>query len=218
MKRNENGEINILLIVVVLVSLIAVGFVVAFVWAFGERDRYKNDSDSIVATAVEEAKTEQESTTKAWCLENEKLPNLTFSGPADFGSVKFDYPKTWASYNVDNSNSKYSVYFNPKMVPSTSNKESTFALRITVENKSYESVLKTFETAAGKGEVTIKPITVGGDKNFGGMRIDGQIDKTTKASIAVFRIRDKSLILRTDGDSFVNDFNETILKTLEFQP
>ena len=218
MRRNENGEVNVLLIVVVLVSLIAVGFAGAFIWAFGERDNYKNNTESIVATAVEEARIDQTKIEEERFLEEQKKPNIEFSAPSDFGSVKFNYPRTWASYNVDNSSSKHSVYFYPKMVPNTSNRDAAFALRMVVETKTYEATLKSFESSASKGDITITPITTGKDENLKGMRVDGKIDKDRTGSIVVFKISDnKALTLRTDGENFMGDFNNTILQTLQFQ-
>jgi hypothetical protein len=50
------------------------------------------------------------------------------------------------------------------------------------------------------------------------MRIDGQISKTSNGSIAIFQIRDKTLSLRTDSQTFIGDFDNVILNSLQFQP
>jgi len=219
MNRNENGEVNIQLIVIILISFVAVGFAVAFIWAFGERDNYMNNTESIVAEAVESARADQTKIEEARFVEERKLPNFEFEAPSDFGSVKFKYPRTWASYNSEKSTNNFAVYFYPKMVPSTSNRESIFALRFSVDNKSYETTLKNFESLASKGEVTVTPINVGVGNKFSGMRVDGAIEKDIKGAIAIFKVAgNKTLTLRTDRQDFIGDFNNTILTTLEFEP
>jgi len=217
MRKNENGEVNVLLIVVVVVSIVAAGFAVAFFWAFSERDNYKNNTESIVAAAVEEARADQTEIERAWFAEEQKKPNLAFAGPADFGSVKFKYPRTWSAYNVENSATKYSVYFHPKMVPNTTDTKSKFALRVSVEAKTYEETLQYYESYVDQGTVTIKPINTGIGGKFKGMRINGRAGTSFNGSIAVFKIRDKSLTIRTDISNYIADFN-SLLKTLNFQP
>ena len=217
MNRTESGAVNVLLIVVVMVSLIAVGFAVAFFWAFNDRDHYKNDSDALVAAAVATAKSEAQKAFDTTVAEALKQPYVSFSGPADFGSVSFSYPRTWAGYNVENSANRYAVYYAPQVVPNTGNKASLFSLRVSIVNQTYETVLKSYESLAISGKVTVTPITTGTD-GFGGMRVDGTFDDQFHGSAAIFKIRDKTLTLRTDSQDYMNDFNNVVLATLHFTP
>ena len=222
MNRNESGEVNILLIVVIFVSLIAVGFAVAFFWAYGERNHYMNDSDAIVAEAVEEAKEEQKADDVVWHEEEMKKPYWDFQSPGVFGSVKFQYPKTWAAYNAENTATRYSAYFNVQTVLPTSVKSSIHALRILVTNQAYEAVLKSFESAVTGGKLTATPVVAGlvDDEHtgFNGVRFDGTLDNAFNGSAVIFKIRDKTLTVRTDSQDFMADFNNIILPSLSFTP
>ncbi len=64
------------------------------IWAFLERQDYKNNSDtkaeqaSIIAVQNEGTRKDEE------FIEREKNPYKTYQGPDDYGSLNIQYPKT----------------------------------------------------------------------------------------------------------------------------
>lgn len=221
---NESGEANAFLIAAIFLGVAAVALGVAFGWAFMQMNDYRDNSDQKVNVAVEEARAAQKIESAQVCAEEAKLPHLVFTGPADFGSVKFEYPKTWAVFVEKDgtgatSTTQYTAYFNPKIVPPI-NAKTPLALRMNIESKAYDQVLKTYDAKIKKGELKASPVTLGQTADFRGyegMRIDGLFEEGITGSAVIFKIRDKTLTLRVDSQNYMGDFNETILTTLSFE-
>jgi hypothetical protein len=207
----------IIAIVLSLTTVIAAG---AFIWAYGQMLHYKNDADTIVAEAVVDAKDQQFQADELTFSEEAKKPYNQFAGPSDFGSVSFDYPKTWSVYNAKNDKDGYQVYFYPDIMPPIG-EDTALALRLSVENKSYDEAIKSYSGDAEKGTLTATPWTVGQTNDFAGfkgMRLDGQIGKNLSSSMVLFKVRDKTLVLRTDATTWLGDFDNIVLNSLKFVP
>jgi hypothetical protein len=94
--QKQQGFISIALAVIFgLLFFVSSGVAI---WALGERSTYKNDSDELVQQAVTAAVQEAESAKETEFVEREKLPTRTYQGPDTYGSISFDYPKTWSLY------------------------------------------------------------------------------------------------------------------------
>ncbi|GHU10004.1 hypothetical protein FACS189431_8700 [Alphaproteobacteria bacterium] len=214
--QNAPRTVNVSFIVAIVLALTTLGALAAFIWAYLEKDHYQYDTELIVAEAVTEAKQAQYTTDEGIFFEEAKKPNTIFAGPSDFGSVGFNYPKTWSVYNDKNDSSNYSAYFYPIMVPPIK-AETAYALRVSVESKAYDDAIKSYKSQTDKGELSATPITttLGG---YNGMRFDGQIAKGLSGSIVVFKVRDKTLTVRVDSQDYMGDFNNTILPSLTFVP
>ena len=127
----------------------------------------------------------------------------------------FDYPKTWSVYVADNGTSgDYEAYLNPVAVPTVSNSQ-PYATRVVVDDRTYDVVLRSYESAVKKGDLKSAPITING---FTGVRLDGKFSNTRTGSSVIFKVRDKTLILSSDATTFKNDFDNVILKSLDFNP
>src|SRR3990172_3609611 len=115
-KDQSGGAASVLVIVLLLVGLVAAaGF---GWWAFGQRPDYKNNFDKKAAEEVAKAKAEQKTQLEKEFAEREKSPYKTFKGSATYGSVTFNYPKTWSGYvEEDNTSSPINGYFFPGIVP-----------------------------------------------------------------------------------------------------
>ncbi len=221
----ESGEVNPFLIAAIFLGVAAVALGVAFGWAYMQMNDYKDNTNQKINVAVEEARAAQKTEDAKNYVEEAKKPNLIYQGPSDFGSVTFNYPKTWAAYldkdgTGQTSNTQYLAYFAPKTVPPVSVKTSVFALRMNIQTRAYDDVLKTYDNVIKKGEVSASPITVGKTadfKGYQGMRMDGTFDDGLKGSAVIFKIRDKTLTLRTDSQDYMSDFNNTVLPSLKFE-
>ncbi len=209
----ESGAVNPLLISNLLTGLMVLVLTGATIWLFMGYTDYKSNSDQKVASAVASAKKEQLQIDEKSFLEKEKLPTRTYTGPADLGSVSLQYPRTWSVY-VGQQVGALEVYMHPDVVPPVSNTQ-PFATRVVVEDKPYETVLKAYDALVKKGDLRSNPVTIEG---FSGIRLDGKFTKEREGSAVVFKVRDKTLTVATDASAYRNDYDNTILKSLKFNP
>ena len=183
------------------------------IWAYFSYSEQKTNVDGKVALAVAEAKKEQSDIESEKFAQREKEPNRQFVGPDDYGRLVFDYPKTWSVY-VARDVSKggtYEAYLNPITVPPVSPTQQ-FSLRVTIEQEDYDKVVKSYEALVKKGELRTSAASANGNS---GTRLDGSFSKDIRGSAVIYKVRDKTITLRTDADTFKPDF-ENIIKTINF--
>lgn len=214
-KSNQSGEANPLLIASILLALLAAGLGGFGIWAFMGYQDHKNNVDAKIAVAVEQANTEQAKKLDAEFIEREKQPYTKFNGPDDLGHVTFDYPKTWSVYVANNGSSgAYEAYLNPVAVPTVANNQ-PFAARVVIENRTYETTLRGYESLVKNGKLKSSPITI---NNFTGVRLDGEFSKERTGSAVIFKVRDKTLMVASDASAFRGDFDNIVLRSLDFNP
>lgn len=212
-KSYQYGGVNPLLVTNILTGLVVVVLTGLLIWAYMGYSDYKNNTDDKIATAVAKAKTEQKTIDEAAALEREKVPTRTFNGPADLGSVSFQYPKTWSAYTARQA-TNLEAYFHPDVVPPIGESQ-PFALRVLVEDKPYETIIKSYDSLVKKGSLRSNPVTVEG---FSGIRLDGQFSKDRTGSAVIFKVRDKTLTVASDATAYNDDYDDTVLKSLKFNP
>ncbi|MDB5162228.1 MAG: hypothetical protein JWM52_736 [Candidatus Saccharibacteria bacterium] len=203
----------ILSIVFIATTLIASG---VMIWALVNYFDQKDNVDTKVSTAVSDAKKVQADDLEAKFLQRDKEPNRQFVGPDDLGRVVFNYPKTWSVY-IDKTgattNSSYQAYLNPASVPSVaSNSTTQYALRVTIEAKDYDQVISSYQSLVKKGDLKTSAVKAD-DQN--GTRLDGAFSKDIRGSAVIFKIRDKTVTIRTDADTFKTDF-DALIATITF--
>lgn len=214
MKRySQRGAANVWLIMTIVLSIttiIAAGFLV---WALINYFDQKDNVDSKVATAVATAKKEQADEDEAKFLERDKQPNRQFVGPDDYGRLTFDYPKTWSVFveKDTTSGNVFTAYLNPVSVPPISS-STQVALRVTIETKDYEDAVSSYQTAVKRGDLKSSTVSADGQS---GTRLDGQFSKDIRGSAVIFKIRDKTVTLRSDADTFKGDF-DALIATITF--
>ena len=213
-KRDVVGIVKT--IVIIVVSLIAVTFIGLFIWMFTQYDEAQSDVDEKVAVAVAEAKDEQTMKMEAEFLEREKYPYKTFSGPVDYGQLTFEYPKTWSVYIAETAvnGGDFKAYFNPGQVEAPVDK-TVNALRVEILDDSFDDVVDGYrrEVENKKGELSVSSTTVNGTA---ANRYVGKIPRTEFNGIfVVFKLRDKTVILRTDSVLFQEDFDK-LIETVTF--
>jgi len=183
------------------------------VWLYLNYTDQKNNVDTKVDDAVSVAKKEQADADEVKFTKREKEPNREFVGPDDYGRVSFNYPKTWSVYvNKDVSKGgTYEAYLNPITVPPVSATQQ-FALRVIIEEKDYDKVLTTYDALVKKGDLASSSVSADGSS---GTRLDGSFTKDIRGSAVIFKIRDKTLTIRTDANTFATDFN-ALIATIKF--
>ncbi len=232
---DTRGQISPMLIWVALLGVTTVGFAGLSIWAYMNYSSQKQNVDSKVTVAVAEAVKKQSDTDEANFAKAEKQPLRQFAGLDDYGRITFDYPKTWSAYqstDVSNGNgATYAVYLNPTLVsptpsspladlalvPKTASSTVTdvpkFALRVVVEQKSYDTSLKQYDDYIKSGQ--LKSSAFSNDNKITGTRLDGNFNQNIRGSAIVIKMRDRTLTIRTDADVFKADF-EALIKTLNF--
>ena len=212
---HESGSVNPLLIASILLAVLCAALAGFGVWAFANYQDQKVNTDSKIESAVTSAKTKQASELEKQFIEREKQPYVKFNGPDDLGHVSFDYPKTWSVYIANNGVSgSYEAYLNPSTVPTVA-ADQPYATRVVIDNKTYDTTLKSYESLVKKGSLKSTPITING---FTGVRLDGTFSKQRQGSSVIFKVRDKTLTISSDATTFAADFDGVIIKSLDFNP
>lgn len=212
-RQNEQGVISGSLIAIIGLAVLVLGTGSAAIWAYVNYTEQKSNVDGKISLAEAEARKVQSDIDEAKFAEREKEPKRQFVGPDDYGRLTFDYPKTWSVYEATDISrgGNYEAYLNPVTVPPISSVQQ-YALRVLVEEKDYDQVVKSYESLVKKGDLRNSPVSANGNN---GTRLDGSFSKDIRGSAVIYKIRDKTVTLRTDADTFKPDF-ENLIKTMNF--
>lgn len=213
LRTNARGAVNGLLVATITLVFLFLGASAFAIWSYMNYDDQKTNVDAKVSVAVAEAKKDQADLDAEKFAEQEKEPNRQFVGPDDYGRLVFNYPKTWSAY-IDSDTSgrgDYSAYLNPVTVPPVSN-EQQFALRVTIQNRDYDEVLDTYSARVEEGALRSSSVASNGKS---GTRLDGNFSEDIRGSLVIFRVRDKTITLQTDAETFKPDF-DALIKTIDF--
>lgn len=208
----EDQQKNLLIIKIVMTILVVlmIGTLGWVTYRYLDlKHNFDSKADKMVTTAVVNKTNELE----ASFIEREKQPLKQFVGPDDLGRLSFAYPKTWSVYIAQEKvGGDYQAYLHPKKIrPIT--KDSRYALRLTIENKEYENVIKKYDNLVKKGELKSDVTQVDG---VNATRLEGAFSKIITGTAIIFKLRDKTVTIRTDADQvFRNDFRE-IIKSITF--
>lgn len=212
-KTRENGSEKSMLIIVICLIICLVGISALSVWLYMGYTDQKNNTNEKIAAAVAVAKNEQATIDDEKFAKREKEPLREFVGPDDYGRLAFNYPKTWSVYiNKDVSKGgTYEAYLNPITVPPISATQQ-FALRVTIQETDYDKVLATYDSLVKKGDLKSTSVSVEGNS---GTRLDGAFTKDIRGSAVIYKIRDKTVTIRTDATTFKADF-DALITTLKW--
>lgn len=220
--RTQGGYVSGVLLCLIAVTVALVGALGFGVWAFSERQDYKENSDQKAAAAAEDAKAATQAEEAAKYAEEAKNPLKSFVGPSDYGSVTFEYPKTWSGYVIQATSSSGNMpldgYFHPDVVPDVEVQTNVFALRVSIVNEPYSEVLETYSSVVDEGAVTVSPYKLAKVPSVVGSRVEGEIAQGKRGSLVLFPLRNVTLKVWTETDQYLGDFNTIILPSLSFSP
>lgn len=202
-KKKARGAV-IETILLILVSIVAVVFIVLYIQKYIEWDAVSTDVDGQITRAIAVAREETATEMEEEFAEREKYEYKKFAGPIDYGSFSFEYPKTWSVYvSKDAANGgDFEAYFNPGEVQPVST-SSINALRLRIRDTSFDSVAKSYESSIKNGKLELKTQTVGGVlANV----YKGEISNNRRGAIMLLKLRDKTVMLQTDAEIFIDDF------------
>ncbi len=209
-KKNVLAE-TLVLIAVCIIAAAAIVFAVIFFMQYNElKTNYDSEKNLEVSKAVKAQQDKDEATYE----ERAKEPFYSFTGPSDYGSISFEYPKTWSTYieKDGTNNSDFIAYFQPKQVDPINNKSSRYALRFQIQNRQITSVQTTYETKLKSGKLTSRAFSTD-DNALSGTWYEGEVDNGIRGIVILLKVNDKTLIVQTDAEAYRSDF-ETLVKKL----
>lgn len=214
--NREKGSVS-----VVLAALFGLFFLASSIfafWAFAGRQDYKNNVDKKIADASEIAVQKAETAKDAEFIEKEKSPVRTYKGPATYGSLTFDYPKTWSVYaEEESSGTVLNLYAFPNVIPGFKS-DKTYALRVEITSTTYDSEVEDFSRDLGSGLLTASAYRPTKAPTVLGLRLDGEIDRDVQGAMVLLPLRDKTIKVYTQIPEFVGDLDNIILPSLNFVP
>ncbi len=216
-KHNQDGAVNALLLPLILATVFLLGALAFGVWAYGERQNYKNNTDAIVAQAVVVGKKAEAVSKDKQYAELAKSPLKTYNGPEQYGSVVVMYPKTWSGYidGSDQSDAGLNAYFHPDVVPAVGDENNAFALRVQVLNQAYSETLSSFDQQEG---LAATPYALPKVPKTVGVKLTGQISDQKQGTVVLLPLRDKTLQISTESKNYQPDFETYILPNFSFSP
>jgi len=208
-RLGENGAANTWLIIGIIFICTTVLVAGGLVWALMNYFDQKDNVDTKVSAAVSSAVKAQADKDAAQFEAEDKKPNRQFVGPEDFGELRFDYPKTWSVYvNKDaTTGGSYEAYLNPVSVPSVGKLTTQYALRVKIDTVDYGKTVESYTNSVKSGDLKSSVVKIAGQD---GTRLDGKFTNDIRGSAIILKVRDKTITLRTDADTFKPDFDALI--------
>lgn len=209
-------------IVLGLLLLLALAF---GLWAYGQSNTYKSNLDTKVSSAVSLARKDQTTIDQKKADDEAKSPYSVFQGSATYGTVTFNYPKSWSAYDNSDTNESINAYFHPILVPNITS-TATYPLRVELLTTDYTDAINQLSAGVTDGSVKasayIPPKMKSVPNVQPGTRFDGAISQTSagaqQGSMVIIKVRDKTLQISTQSQDSVKDFDNIVLASLTFAP
>lgn len=219
-KLSETGAGAIFMLTLVVETVLLIGAVAFGGWAYQQMTKYKDNAQGLINNAVATAVTQTTNSVNATRDEQDKSPLRTYSGPSQYGSISVQYPKSWSAYvdDTDGGQNVVNGYFAPSTVPSLTNQNSVFALRVQVLQQTYDQVAQSFSGTIQGGKLAATAYSLPNQPGSVGLRLVGALPDNKNGDMVVIPIRNLTLEVWTDGPNFENDFNNYILKNINFAP
>ena len=212
-KKNSGG---LKLVLIIFLSILLIGTLALLGYLYSEYLKVSKDVETKISIAVANAEKEVADKKEAEFAKREKEPYSTFSGPVNYGELSFSYPKTWSVYVEEDasSNGDFVAYLNPAQVEPKP-KEGINALRVTIKNSPYDTVLSEYNKYVEDGLMVLNTIKVNNETASYFRTTDNEKNKW-QGAVVLIRIRDKTVFLQTDSELFLDDFDNIILKTTTY--
>jgi hypothetical protein len=220
-KHNQDGAVSGALISLVFTFCLLIGAVIFGGWAFTSRQDYKDNVDSKIGAAVGTAKQQESARKDAEFAEAAKNPLKLYQSPETYGSLAVSYPKTWSGYVDDTGSGSALVdaYFAPGVVPAIKDQKAIYALRVQLLSQTYAQVLQSFAAQQQTGKLSIKAYALPKFPNIVGVQVTGQPGSgQTTVTMVVLPFRSQTIKIWTEGNQYLDDFNNYVLPNFSFAP
>lgn len=221
--RSEGGSVASVAVMAFL-GLALFGALAFGLWANSQKSTYKNNLDTKISAAVSEALAKQEKELSDKYTQEAKKPSKVFKGPVTYGSISFEYPKSWSAYvDLSSSSQPINAYFHPNEVPGINGQtKAHYALRVELVDNLYSDVIGQLGGGIKEGKITANafvPEKLRSTSNVQpGTRFDGEITQDVSGAMVAIQTRDKTLKIYTESKDYLNDFNNVVLPSLTFAP
>ncbi|MDR0980146.1 MAG: hypothetical protein LBM12_03300 [Candidatus Nomurabacteria bacterium] len=227
-KWMQGGKLIFVGLIVVLVAVL-VFMASSLTSARSEANELRASTEAQVAAREADIRKDERSLADAEWEEREKYCNAggrgnNFVGPDDYGRFGFYHPCTWAIYvpYPARQGGQFEAIFHPRKVVMGSGE--IYALRFSIVTQSYDSVLQARQSSVQSGLITQSTFTniinqgMSNEYKITGTRFDGQmVPGVQGGSEVIFKVRDKTAIVRTDSSLFKDDF-ERLVKSIVYTP
>lgn len=211
----NDGKTTIFMVLSIIGGLVAVTFIGLFIWMYSQWNTAQTDVDSKINTAVAKAVNEKTEEMENQFIEREKTPYRIFTGPADYGELTLEYPKTWSVYEAKSATNggDFEAYFNPDRVYVVGS-NTIDSLRVYIKDEAYDSVVTSYDNLVKNGKMTVEVRPIGGEN---ANVYTGQLPDTDKFQgiVAILKLRDKTALIQTDAMLFADDYYK-ILDSVQF--
>jgi hypothetical protein len=214
-RKYDEGKVEASLLAIIGLSIASVLLIGLSIVLYTQYADQKDNVDAKVETAIAKAQKDQADADAKKFAEREKEPNRQFVGPDDYGRLTFSYPKTWSVYVASataSGGAAFKAYLNPIFVPSTDADGQRYALRVVIENDGFDKVVSQYDSQVKSGDLKSSQTSSNGQS---GTRLDGNFSKDVRGAVVIYKVRDKTVSIFTDADTFKPDFEE-IIKTIKF--
>ena len=208
-KGGRHFNLPIFLAAVLLVLTIAMGVVaIYYILKYNEQ---KSTVDQQKTAAAQTAREEQKQADEAAYAERDKLPYRSYEAPAVLGAIKIEFPKIWNVYAVEEekSDTQLDIFMYPGVVRAEKSSTEAYALRVKLQRKLYQDVVKANQQKVEKGELKASAVTISGAT---GTRYEGEVVQGRSGSLILLPVRDKTLSIWTESPDYLNDYNQIIEK------
>lgn len=185
------------------------------VWAFIGKSSAESDLQTKIDAAVSASEVVITKKLDDKYAELAKKPFKTLKFAESLGGISIKYPRSWSVYlEEDEGGSKpVELYAHPSYVPDI-NGDTAFGLRMQIISQAYEEELGGWDSEISSGEVSAHTIKSNG---VVGTKLKGTIDNDKTGVMVLLPLRDKTLLIWTEANSFTSDFNAAIT-SLVFSP
>ncbi|MCL2002272.1 hypothetical protein FWG76_02600 [Candidatus Saccharibacteria bacterium] len=220
------------LIFIVLIVLLVAGLLAVtsnLTRARAEVNELRVNSEALIAAREAEIRRDERAAADFEWTEREKYCNpggrgQSFVGPDDYGRFGFFHPCNWAVFVSQHARSggDFEAWFHPRVI--VSGHDEIYALRFWIHSQSYDSVIQSRLGMVSSGQIVQSTFTnvinpgMANEYRIDGTRFDGEFQRGVSGGAEViFRIRDKTAVVRTDSGLFKDDF-ERLIRSIVFTP
>ncbi len=210
---HERGAISGMQVTIAGLAILVLGLGSFGIWSFVSYQDAQSNVDNKIELAVTKGMNEQALVDEKKFSEREKEPNKIFKGPENYCGLSFNYPKTWSAYeeNDVSNGGDFEAYLNPDVVKPVK-EDQQFAIRVNILLKDYDDVVATYAGRVTKGDLKQSSAASQGNQ---GVRLDGNFSKNIRGAAVLYKCRDRTIVLRTDADTFKPDFDK-IIQTINY--
>ncbi len=216
--KNDEGEINLLLLSTLLLGLSTVVFGILAIVVFANAKSSQANISQTKAVVYKQAQAAQKILDDKAALVANESPFRDYKAPDFYGNFVIKFPKNWNAYVTEDQSSETQVnlLLHPNAVKlDKSLKVDNYAFRALLINRPEAQIFTDhFQSGVKSGKLVQKSTTVSG---IGATWLDGKFDSTHNGIIVLVPVRDKTLEFITDTHDYIPEFDQilsqsTILK------